>query len=78
MLADTELDPDDPYAREAQAFPHLSDDMIRRPSRAGLRRRGAAQGTLLFERGPRSVDVCLVQEGWGAIVGASRRRGRGP
>jgi thioredoxin reductase (NADPH) len=59
---DSELDPDDPYAREPQTFPRLNDDMIRRVSAYGVVER-VAQGTLLFERGQRSVDFFLVLEG---------------
>jgi thioredoxin reductase (NADPH) len=57
-----ELDPADPYAREAQTFPRLSEDMVAR-ARAYGREETLAGGTLVFERGQRSVDFFLVLDG---------------
>jgi thioredoxin reductase (NADPH) len=56
------LDPDDPYAREAQTFPRLDADMIRRVSAYGVAER-MPKGALLFRRGERSVDFFVVDEG---------------
>lgn len=57
-----ELDPADPYAREAQTFPLLSIDAANRVANYGVEQ-GLRKGTLLFERGQRSVDFFLVLEG---------------
>lgn len=57
-----ELDPTDPYAREAQTYPHLTADMVRRVAAYGAEERIAA-GALVFERGQRSVDFFVVLEG---------------
>ncbi|GGC75086.1 FAD-dependent oxidoreductase [Chelatococcus reniformis] len=56
------LDPDDPYAREAQTFPRLGADTIQRVARYGAEET-LAPGTVLFERGQRSVDFFLVLSG---------------
>ena len=55
-------DPTDPYARKAQTFPQLSPDMAARVTQFGTEERLPA-GTLIFERGQRSVDFYLVLEG---------------
>ncbi|MDJ0511983.1 MAG: FAD-dependent oxidoreductase [Methyloceanibacter sp.] len=69
-------DPSDPYQREAQTFPKLNDDRMARISRFGARET-VADGTLLFERGERSVDFFLVLKGAIDILdeqgGAERR-----
>lgn len=52
----------DPYAREAQTFPQLTAEQAERVGRYGVRERLPA-GTLVFERGERSVDFFLVLEG---------------
>ena len=57
-----DLDPTDPYAREAQTFPRLSEEMATRLQTYGVEERVAA-GTLLFQRGQRSVDFFFVLEG---------------
>src|SRR5690349_7994524 len=57
-----DLDPADPYAREAQTFPRLSGDMAARVAAYGAEERLPA-GTVLFRRGERSVDFFLVLEG---------------
>ena len=56
------LDPDDPYAREAQTFPRLSDDMVRHVAAYGVEEQ-APTGTPLFARGERSVDFFVVVTG---------------
>ena len=58
----SELDPSDPYAREAQTFPHLSGDMAGRLAAYGTEERVAA-GVSLFERGQRGVDFFFVLDG---------------
>lgn len=55
-------DASDPYAREAQTFPTLSEEQAERVARYGARERLPA-GTLVFERGQRSVDFFLILEG---------------
>lgn len=56
------LEPDDPYAREAQTFPRLSAEMVARVKSYGSEE-AVAEGTLVFERGQRSVDFFLVLDG---------------
>src|SRR5882757_3969900 len=62
VVADAELDPSDPYAREAQTFPRLSEDMAERIAAYGTEER-LPKGTLLFHRGERGVDFFFVREG---------------
>ena len=57
-----EVDPSDPYAREAQTFPRLSLDAANRVANYGVEQ-GLRKGTLIFERGQRSVDFFLVLDG---------------
>lgn len=57
-----ELDADDPYARGAQTFPVLSEEMAARVAAYGTEERLAA-GDLVFERGQRSVDFFLIRDG---------------
>ncbi|MEM7398327.1 MAG: FAD-dependent oxidoreductase [Pseudomonadota bacterium] len=62
MAESVGLDPSDPYQRQAQTFPKLSDDNMARIGRFGTRET-VAGGTLFFERGERSVDFFLVLSG---------------
>jgi thioredoxin reductase (NADPH) len=62
VVKDTELDPSDPYAREAQTFPHLSAEMAQRVVPYGVEER-LPNGTILFRRGERSVDFFFVLAG---------------
>ncbi|HVE89499.1 MAG TPA: FAD-dependent oxidoreductase [Burkholderiaceae bacterium] len=57
-----EVDPADPYAREAQTFPRLSVDAADRVANYGVEQ-GLRRGTSVFERGQRGVDFFLVLEG---------------
>ena len=57
-----ESDTSDPYARSAQTFPRLSAEMAQRVARYGVEEDVPA-GTLVFERGQRSVDMFLVLTG---------------
>lgn len=57
-----DVDPTDPYAREAQIFPRLSHEMATRIAAFG-KEESLGKGTLIFERGERSVDFFLVLEG---------------
>ncbi|MBC7781407.1 MAG: FAD-dependent oxidoreductase [Proteobacteria bacterium] len=62
---DTTLDPSDPtdpYARAAQIFPRLSDEMAARIATYG-EAQDLPAGTVVFERGQRSVDFFFVLEG---------------
>ena len=52
----------DPYQREKQTFPTLSDEQIARAKEYGEVESMAA-GTVLFERGQRAVDFFLVLSG---------------
>jgi thioredoxin reductase (NADPH) len=63
QLAATEpVDASDPYAREAQTFPVLSDDQARRVAGYGHQER-LPKGAMVFQRGQRGVDFFLVLEG---------------
>lgn len=57
-----QLDPSDPYAREQQTFPKLSDDHIERLKAFGSIE-DLPKGTVLFERGDRSVDFFVLLQG---------------
>src|SRR4029434_3464587 len=57
-----EVDPTDPYVREAQTFPRLSVDAANRVANYGVEQ-GLRKGTRLFERGQRGVDFFLVLDG---------------
>ena len=52
----------DPYEREAQTFPVLDADMTARVAAYGEEER-VEGGTLIFERGQRSVDFFLILDG---------------
>jgi thioredoxin reductase (NADPH) len=56
------LDPTDPFARETQTFPTLSEEMSRRVASFG-REEMLCPGALLFERGQRRLDFFLIVEG---------------
>lgn len=60
--ASPELDPADPYVRQAQTFPLLSEEQVARASAFG-RIEDLARGMVLFERGDRTVDFFLVHQG---------------
>jgi thioredoxin reductase (NADPH) len=55
-------DPSDPYNREAQTFPRLSQEQVERIRQFG-REEDCSEGTYLFRRGERSVDFFVVVEG---------------
>ena len=61
-VPDSDLDPTDPYTREAQIFPRLSEEMATRIASYGEVEE-LPTGTLLFERGQRSVDFFFVLQG---------------
>jgi len=54
--------PSDPYLREAQTFPRLSPEQIARAQAFGIMQDLPA-GTVLFERGDRTVDFFIVLHG---------------
>lgn len=56
------LSPNDPYAREAETFPRLTEDQVDRVASFGTVE-SLSTGTVLFERDDRSVDFFLVLEG---------------
>ena len=62
VRADAELDPTDPYQREAQIFPKLSEDMAARVAHFGSEEE-LQKGSMVFERGQRGVDFFVVLEG---------------
>lgn len=62
LAVPTAEDPTDPYVRRAQTFPTLSDAQVARASAFG-RIESLPKGTILFERGERTVDFFLVLEG---------------
>ena len=57
-----ELDPADPYAREAQTFPRVDSEMAARIKQFGSEEDVSA-GAMLFERGQRGVDFFLIVAG---------------
>jgi thioredoxin reductase (NADPH) len=59
---DTEVDPTDPYAREAQTYPRLSQEMLGRIAPYGQQEEVPA-GTFLYEMGQRRRDFFVVLEG---------------
>jgi thioredoxin reductase (NADPH) len=59
---DRPLDPTDPYVRTAQTFPVLTEEQIQRAQVLG-QEEFLPQGTILFERGQRSVDFFIVLNG---------------
>lgn len=61
------IDPSDPYAREQQTFPTLSEEEIARIAEYG-ETVAYEDGTSLFERGDRGADFFLVQEGAVEII----------
>ncbi|HEY8565140.1 MAG TPA: FAD-dependent oxidoreductase [Beijerinckiaceae bacterium] len=56
------IDPTDPYERAEQTFPRLLPEMAGRVAAYGTREELPA-GTLVFQRGERSVDFFLVLQG---------------
>ena len=59
---ESDLDPTDPYARKAQTFPRLSEEMAARIVAYGAQER-LPKGTLVFARGERSVDFFFRARG---------------
>ena len=55
-------DPADPYARQAQIFPQLNPQMVARVGAYGAEET-IAKGTVLFQRGDRSIDCFLILRG---------------
>ncbi len=62
VIPNQPLDPNDPYTRTAQIFPTLTDEQIDRTKPFGAVE-SLPKGTVLFERGERSVDFFIVLEG---------------
>jgi thioredoxin reductase (NADPH) len=60
--AQASVDPSDPYEREKQTFPRLNHEQIARAKAYGESEK-LKKGTVLFERGDRSVDFFLVLTG---------------
>ena len=61
-VRDGSYDPSDPYERQAQTFPQLSEEHLQRLAKFGDAR-DYPTGTFLFRRGERSVDFFVVIEG---------------
>src|SRR5262249_20024171 len=57
-----DLDPTDPYVREAQTFPRLNKDMQARIGAYGSEE-DLAKGTYVFEHGQRMSDFFVVLDG---------------
>ncbi|WP_299969510.1 FAD-dependent oxidoreductase [uncultured Roseobacter sp.] len=64
------VNPSDPYAREEQTFPVLSDDQVERISQYGSIE-DLPKGTSVFERGQRGVDFFLILDGCIEITDAT-------
>ncbi len=60
--ADVELDPTDPYQREAQTFPTLNKEMLDRVAGFGTAE-DLPKGSMIFKRGQRGVDFFVVLDG---------------
>ena len=56
------VDSSDPYMRERQTFPVLSDDQVKRLTSYG-QVEDLPEGTVVFERGQRGVDFFLILSG---------------
>ena len=54
--------PSDPYEREAQTFPRLTEEQVARAKAFGCVQ-DLPEGTVLFERGQHTVDFFLVLQG---------------
>jgi thioredoxin reductase (NADPH) len=67
LSTDPELDPADPFARPAQIFPRLSEEMAARIGNYGVEEALPA-GTLIFRRHQRGVDFFLVLDGGIEII----------
>jgi thioredoxin reductase (NADPH) len=63
FLSGADLDPSDPYAREAETFPRLTEDQVERVAAFGAIER-LPQNTILFKPGDRRVDFFLVLDGY--------------
>lgn len=63
---DQPVDPNDPYNRTEQIFPTLTDEQIDRIKPFG-EVQSLDKGTMLFERGERSVDFFVVLTGFAEI-----------
>ena len=59
---DKPSDPTDPYVRTAQTFPILTEEQVER-ARLLAQEEFLPKGTILFERGQRSVDFFIVLKG---------------
>ncbi|HEY0085534.1 MAG TPA: FAD-dependent oxidoreductase [Allosphingosinicella sp.] len=68
-----DFDPTDPYERQAQTFPRLSEAQMALVARFGEVVDYPA-GTMLFRRGERSVDFCVVVDG---AIGITDESGSG-
>ncbi len=62
QTANANLGPTNPYAREAQIFPRLTPEMAARIAGYGAEET-LPQGSLVFERGQRGVDLFFVLDG---------------
>jgi thioredoxin reductase (NADPH) len=61
-VTEIEIDPASPDVRQAQTYPHLNREMMERIAGYGTEEVLPA-GTMLFERGQRSIDFFLLVEG---------------
>jgi thioredoxin reductase (NADPH) len=56
------VNPTDPYERRAQTFPKLTEQQVERAAEFGVVQ-ALPRGTVLFDRGDRTVDFFIVLEG---------------
>ena len=66
------LDSTDPYARQAQIFPQLTEEMAERIAGYG-HEETLPRGEMVFERGQRGVDLFFVLDGSIEILGEDER-----
>lgn len=58
------VNPADPYERRQQTFPTLTDEQVERAAEFGVVQ-ALPRGTVLFDRGDRTVDFFIILEGSG-------------
>jgi thioredoxin reductase (NADPH) len=72
-VTEIEIDPASPDVRQAQTYPHLNHEMMERIAEYGSEEVLPA-GTMLFERGQRSIDFFVLVEGAIELFDYDRRQ----
>jgi len=72
-VTEIEIDPASPDVRQAQTYPHLNREMMERIAQYGAEEALPA-GTMLFERGQRSIDFFVLVEGSIELFDYDRRQ----